>query len=272
MAPAKPRLQLGESWVVDDEDSWAEELDEVEPLLSRRATPGHRFPRTTKSPEPELVMPSLDGSGLYTPSSRIGPTSRDIRSKRSSKISEKPQESRRRNLRSSTTSEVESPPQKKSSSAKSVEAPHILDSCIHYATAFIAWAFEILFKALQILKAPIAYLLAVILFIGACALLRNAIITSFHSTLSPICRLPGASLLGLPFCPTGPSANNPSTPVEFEQLMTVQSKFEEVLESTAGGASLPLDMKRGEASIRDLRQLVSFSQLYSKYVIHHPSM
>jgi hypothetical protein len=46
--------------------------------------------------------------------------------------------------------------------------------------------------------------------------------------------------------------------------MTVQSKFEEVLEESAGGVSLPLDMKRGEASIRDLRQLVRFSQLHSK--------
>jgi hypothetical protein len=34
-------------------------------------------------------------------------------------------------------------------------------------------------------------------------------------------------------------------PVEFDQLMTVQSKFEEVLEESAGGVSLPLDMKEG---------------------------
>lgn len=53
-------------------------------------------------------------------------------------------------------------------------------------------------------------------------------------------------------------------PVQFDQLMTVQSKFEEVLEESAGGVSLPLDMKRGETSIRDLRQVVRFSQLHSK--------
>jgi hypothetical protein len=53
-------------------------------------------------------------------------------------------------------------------------------------------------------------------------------------------------------------------PVEFDQLMTVQSKFEEVLEESAGGVSLPMDMKRGEASIRDLRQLVRYSQLHAK--------
>jgi hypothetical protein len=52
--------------------------------------------------------------------------------------------------------------------------------------------------------------------------------------------------------------------VEFDRLMTVQNKFEEVLEESAGSVSLPMDMKRGEASIRDLRQLVRYSQLNSK--------
>jgi hypothetical protein len=47
-------------------------------------------------------------------------------------------------------------------------------------------------------------------------------------------------------------------------LMSVQSKFEEVLVESAGSVSLPLDMKRGEASIRDLRQLVKYSHVNSK--------
>ena len=52
--------------------------------------------------------------------------------------------------------------------------------------------------------------------------------------------------------------------VQFDELMTVQSKFEEVLEASAGGVSLPLDMKRGETSIRDLRTVVRHSSLHSK--------
>ena len=87
-----------------------------------------------------------------------------------------------------------------------------------------------------------------------------------YASLSPICRIPGASLLNLPFCPVHrvDTSNGPPPPVEFDKLMTVQSKFEEVLEESAGGISLPSDMKRGEASIRDLRQLVRYSQLLSK--------
>lgn len=55
-----------------------------------------------------------------------------------------------------------------------------------------------------------------------------------------------------------------SAPVEFEQLMTVQSRFEELLEQSASSVSLPLDMKRSETSIRDLRQIVRHSQLQSR--------
>ena len=44
----------------------------------------------------------------------------------------------------------------------------------------------------------------------------------------------------------------------------VLGDFEEVLEASAGGVSLPLDMKRGETSIRDLRTVVRHSSLHSK--------
>lgn len=73
-------------------------------------------------------------------------------------------------------------------------------------------------------------------------------------------------MLNLPFCQNVRS--QPPPPVEFDELMTVQANFEKVLEESAGGASLPLDMKRGEASIRDLRQLVRYSHLQSRLVMH----
>lgn len=96
-------------------------------------------------------------------------------------------------------------------------------------------------------------------------MLRSLVTNSVYSALTPVCRIPGVSLLGLPFCPVHLGDNNgPPPPVEFERLITVQANFEKVLEESAGGASLPVDMKRGEASIRDLRQLVRYSQLISK--------
>lgn len=52
--------------------------------------------------------------------------------------------------------------------------------------------------------------------------------------------------------------------MQFDELMTVQSKFEDVLAASANGVALPLDMKRGETSIRDLRTVVRHSSLQSK--------
>lgn len=74
-------------------------------------------------------------------------------------------------------------------------------------------------------------------------------------------------MLNLPFCHLDIPAkykDASNQAVEFDRLMVVQSKFDDILEQSAAGVSLPLDMKRGETSIRDLRQVVRFSQLHSK--------
>jgi hypothetical protein len=68
---------------------------------------------------------------------------------------------------------------------------------------------------------------------------------------------------------SGTFTGQPAPPAEFDRLMTVQGKFEEILEESAGGASLPLDMKRGETSIRDLRQVVRYSNIHSKHELAH---
>jgi len=117
-----------------------------------------------------------------------------------------------------------------------------------------------------VLKKPLSYFLAVWLLFGIAVIVRNLVTNSIYASMSPLCRIPGASLLSLPFCPVHrvDTSHGSPPPVEFNDLMAVQSKFEEVLEESAGGVSLPLDMKRGEASIRDLRQLVRYSQLHSK--------
>jgi hypothetical protein len=56
----------------------------------------------------------------------------------------------------------------------------------------------------------------------------------------------------------------PGAAPEFEDLMNVQSSFEDILQSTAQGSVLPLEMKRSEASIRDLKYVVTYSNLPSK--------
>jgi hypothetical protein len=53
-------------------------------------------------------------------------------------------------------------------------------------------------------------------------------------------------------------------PVEFDDLMAVQDKFEQVLEKSSEGVSLPLEMKRSETTIRDLRTLVRHSEIQAR--------
>lgn len=143
----------------------------------------------------------------------------------------------------------------------------ISENLLSFLTPMFWWTYDVLGGALIKLKTPISYLIAIWLLLGLSVFLRNLFFTSIYSALSPVCRIPGSSLFNLPMCQSPISvqySGDDPPPVQFDQLMVVQNKFEKVLQESAGGVSLPLDMKRGETSIRDLRQVVRFSQLHSK--------
>lgn len=115
--------------------------------------------------------------------------------------------------------------------------------------------------ALRYSKWPLAILLAVYICIGTGMVFKNMIAESISATMSPLCRIPGASFVDLPFCPkVAPDPIN-RTQVEFDGLMAAQGDFEKVLEDSAAGVSLPMEMKQTEASVRDLRTMVKFSDL-----------
>lgn len=111
------------------------------------------------------------------------------------------------------------------------------------------------------------YLLAVGLLFTMMIWVGNLVASTVQATISPICQLPGASLLNLPFCSLDQASSKraPRSAAEFEQLIVMQGKFEEVLEQSVGGVTLSFDMKWSESSMRDLRTLVKFSQLPSRY-------
>ncbi|KAI0126371.1 hypothetical protein BJ170DRAFT_403595 [Xylariales sp. AK1849] len=125
-----------------------------------------------------------------------------------------------------------------------------------------AWCLSVFGMALRYAKWPLALVLAVYMTIGAGMIAKNIITDSITTSMSPLCRIPGASLLDLPFCPALPPVpgSNGTRPVEFDELMSVQSKFEQVLESSASGVSLPMEMKRSEAVVRDLRTLIKYAK------------
>ncbi|CCF44240.1 hypothetical protein CH063_13703 [Colletotrichum higginsianum] len=130
----------------------------------------------------------------------------------------------------------------------------------------LAWVFNVIGMALGYVQKPLALCLAVWLFFGASIMLQNMVTKSLTASLSPFCRIPGAAYLDLPFCPsftstTGGGQDSGPANVEFDDLMNVQSQFEQVLERSADGVSLPMEMKRSESSIRDLRTMVRYSEL-----------
>ncbi|KAG6201317.1 hypothetical protein E4U10_007721 [Claviceps purpurea] len=141
----------------------------------------------------------------------------------------------------------------------------------------LVWAGEIILIALHFAKYPLGMLLAAYLVFGGAIIVQNMATRSVYSALSPVCRLPGLSLLNLPFCPpkntvlfgdspsTGGQGQGHGRSVEFEDLMGVQAKFEQVLEHSAEGVSLPLEMKRSELAVRDLRSLVRHSDVQARH-------
>ena len=87
----------------------------------------------------------------------------------------------------------------------------------------------------QYAMATMKPIFGVVLAIFLLASMMSYLSSSIRSALSPICHVPGVSLLQLPFCST-PRASS-STPAPFDDLIKVQSTFEDVLRSSVDGFS-----------------------------------
>lgn len=227
--------------------------------------------KTTSAAEPELIMPSIHEDGLGESwavedkprrrgSKAVTRTSNSVVPLKSSEDVGTPEKHRPPKIAPSTS--------KKRSKSSTAMSDH--------ATTFLlkpvgSWIYDVLGNTLHKIKTPLSYLLAIWIFLGLVVLLRNLFTNSVYSALSPICRIPGSSLLSLPMCrhhssvsPSAPPQTSDPPPVQFDRLMTVQSQFESILQEAAGGVSLPFEMKSSEASIRNLRQVVRYSSLRSK--------
>ena len=82
--------------------------------------------------------------------------------------------------------------------------------------------------------------------------------------------MPGVSLLDVPICDfasTGTRSVNDGNPIpqtDFPKLINLQASFEDILENSAGGNSMALDLKNSEVAVRDLSMLVRVSRLVNK--------
>lgn len=132
----------------------------------------------------------------------------------------------------------------------------------------VRWALEVVGLALRYAQKPLAILVSLYITFGGVIVLQNMASKSLYTSLSPICRVPGVSWMDLPFCPELKPAEGDKKgdgkPIRFDGLMDAQDKFQRVAEMAADGLSLPMEMKRSESSIRDLRTVVRYSSLTSK--------
>ena len=260
----RPNSHLGESWVIesDGDDEYTPPSKQTNEMRRSQATaelagsPRKRPSRVSASTsaEPDFIMPSMPqgdagGSWLGEEKARV-----EREYSKARRIQQPEDRQRSTSYPSKEQGEQEKLVKK---------SGHFAD----FLSPILVWTYDVLGGALHALKTPISYLIAGWLLVGLLVFLRNLLFTSVYSALSPVCRIPGASFLNLPMCHSLGSqqhSGDEPPPVQFDRLINVQNKFEAVLQESAGGVSLPLDMKRGETSIRDLRQVVRFSQLHSK--------
>ena len=159
------------------------------------------------------------------------------------------------------TSFVASPTPSKNHSVKGRKKPpiverEVLQEALADGVRFTAsYAFDVVKNSIEKMRKPLSWFLFLYMF----AWLASRMAPTFRSAFSPLCILPGISrsMLCVPVTPV------PS--VDFTKLLNIQgSTFEQLVEESAGGSQLSIEVLRAEMATQDLSLLVRFSNLKSK--------
>ncbi|EMD33900.1 hypothetical protein CERSUDRAFT_117428 [Gelatoporia subvermispora B] len=125
-----------------------------------------------------------------------------------------------------------------------------------------AYVLDILSTVTRMMRKP----LAVLLFLWIMGILFKQLNHTFSAVLGPLCYIPGISRT--PLCYTAPRRSGEDRAprwADYPKLIDVQSStFEQLLDESAGGSGLSLDIKKAEMATRDLIALVRVSDLTSK--------
>ncbi|RWA13129.1 hypothetical protein EKO27_g1975 [Xylaria grammica] len=259
----------------DSIHDFADRADEDQVILRAPFQPSlistrHASVDKERTPVPEFFMPTVAVSSPRRSSAR---SSRTIRP-----VANDSAQTRRRVLRRESTDEshynystqayTPNPPRQTRALNNAARKPSVSERFTSSAPGFIfdclAWVLSVVGMAFRFVKWPVAFLLAVYIAVGISVISRKAVTQSVSASLQPICHLPVVSLFSLPFCPDDPIipvSKGGAQPLEFDELMNVQSQFEKVMEDSARGVSLPMEMRMAEASVRDLRTVVKYSDL-----------
>ena len=242
--PSSKKNTIHEGSWVDINDASDSDSMEVQPDVDSKPTNPvtdsegqwtKKSRRTGKKEEPQMIMPSIQEDVPIQPRKRVIKKMRDAKALKA-----------RPSYNATKTH----------NNVKDPALNHVKDFC-----------FDILGRAFDALKVPLGYALAVYVLFGLMIVGKNALFNRVTAAISPICRVPGVSFFDLPFCHHVVLTNytsNEAPPAEFDQLATIQARLESLVMLGAAGASIPVHMRRGEMSIRDLRAVVRYSNLASK--------
>jgi hypothetical protein len=142
---------------------------------------------------------------------------------------------------------------------------HEPDNYIHaiwlnLALPLLNYVLSIFSFAARLLKPLLGYALIVLFLAAGFGIAKTMLVHSLSNALAPLCNIPGAGYLNMPFCGITHYAETRGTP-EFDKLVITQSTFEDVLQNSVNHAALPAVMKHSEIAVRDLRTSVKYSNL-----------
>ncbi|KAI5255300.1 hypothetical protein E4T42_02006 [Aureobasidium subglaciale] len=212
------------------------------------------------SKEPEFVMPTPEASGYLDDPPRRTPTRQTPKpAMRASTI--------RKSVPAKRVTPVAQPERRGRKTAKTTTQTASPDY-VQYVwrnlfLPLLKYALSVFSIAANALKPLLGYTLIVVLMAVGIGIAKTMLVHSVTNALSPLCNIPGAGYLNLPFCVNNYHDGH-RRPVEFDKLVVTQSNFEEILESSVHQAALPMAMKNSELSIRDLRTVVRYSSLGSR--------
>lgn len=100
-----------------------------------------------------------------------------------------------------------------------------------------------------------AFILVIYVLIVMVSYTASFIASMVIAGLSPLCSLPLATML--PVCQRIQLTSTKIQEPRYPELVNLQTRFEDLMDSVALGSNLALDMKHSEMAVRDLNTLVS---------------
>lgn len=152
-------------------------------------------------------------------------------------------------------------PKRKTAPPRDIPTDKIIDTAVTGAVFTGHYVLDILGTGMNLMRKPLGFLV----FVALLSVCMGYIAFYVQKALLPFCFLPfvNRSTMCAVLLPSPTDTANP-----WEKLVQVQTKtFDELLEETAGGSSLSLEVKKAEMATADLVTLIRHSDLKSREML-----